>query len=235
MILQVSSGTIAFMIELQAKARTALGKKVKKLRSAGLLPAVIYGGKSTALPLSISIKDFLKVWRSAGESSLVNLKIDGGAARSVLIHDVSLDPLKDTPTHVDFYEARADHTIKVHVPLKFTGESEAVKSLGGVLLKVIHEVEVEAFPKDLPHEVSVDISKLKTFEDSINLGDIELPSRVKILGDQDALIAKVTPPRSDEELGELEQKEELSLESIEIVKKGKKEEDAEVPEPEKAE
>ncbi len=222
------------MIELQARERAVLGKKVTNLRKEGILPAVVYGGKSSALPLSVSMKDFLKVWRSAGESSLIGLTIEGDGTKSVLIHDVAMDPIKDLPMHVDFYEARADHTIKIHIPLTFIGESDAVKTLGGVLLKVFHEVEIEALPKDLPHEISVDISKLKTFDDSITLGDVELPPGVKLIGEQVALVVKVTPPRSDEELGQLEQKEEVSLDSIEVLKKGKKEEDAEAPEPETA-
>jgi large subunit ribosomal protein L25 len=215
------------MQKIAAESRTLFGKKVKDLREKGLVPAVVYGGAGEPAPLSVRSGDLLKVYRQAGESGMIELEIKGGSKKSVLIHDISFDPIKSSPLHVDFHEVAADKAIKVHVPLVFTGESDAVKSLGGVLVKVMHEVEVEALPKDLPHELTVDLGIIRTFADTISLQDIKPPRGVEIIGEKDAFIAKVVPPRSEEELAALENQVSVNLEDIAVVKKGKKEEEAE--------
>jgi len=218
---------IGAMTQLNAQKRDILGKRVRTLRAKGILPGVVYGGKDGAHSISLEAKDFLKVWKSAGESTLVDLVVEGEGKRSVLIHDVEYDPIKGMPIHVDFYEARADKPIRVHAPVVFIGEADAVKVLGGVFVKVVYELEVEALPKNLPHEITVDISKLKTFDDSVVIGDITLGGGASIVGDAGAVIAKVMAPRSEEELAGLETKEEVSLDEIEVAPKGKKEEEAE--------
>ncbi len=213
------------MLELKAKPREILGKRVKVLRNAGILPAVLYGSGGKAESLSLSLKDFVKIWKSAGESTLIDLAIEGAGRKNVLIHDISFDPVKDLPLHVDFYETRADQLIRVHVPLNFIGESEAVKTLSGILLKIVHEIEVEALPKNLPHELQADLAKLAAFDDVITLSDIKLPAGVALIGDPEAVLAKVEPPRSDEELAQLvETPIETNLDAIEVAPKGKKEE-----------
>ncbi|MEK7643619.1 MAG: 50S ribosomal protein L25 [Patescibacteria group bacterium] len=209
------------MPQLTAKERTIFGKKLKAFREGGELPAVVYGAGGKAMPLSLSTKEFLQVWKSAGESTLVDLKIDGHGHKSVMIHEVEHHPVKRIPMHVDFYEARSDKPIRVHVPIEFNGESEAMKSLGGILVKILHEVEVEALPKDLPHEVVADLGLLKTFNDHISLEDIVLPKGVEIHGDKKGIVANVTPPRGVEEL----ETKEVNLDEIEVVQKGKKEEE----------
>lgn len=213
------------MTQLIAQKRDIIGKHVRSLRAKGFLPAVVYGGKDGAHSIAVSLKDFLKVLKSAGESTLVDLAIEGSGTRSVLIHDVGYDPIKHIPIHVDFYEARADKPIRVNVAVVFTGEADAVKVLGGVLLKVVHELAVEALPKNLPHEIIVDLSKLKTLDDAILISSINLPNGAVIVGEKDAVIAKIMPPRSEEELADLDTKIEVSLDDIEVVPKGKKEEE----------
>lgn len=211
--------------QLIAQKRDIVGKRVHSLRVKGFLPGVVYGGKDGAHSIAVPLKDFLKVLKSAGESTLVDLAIEGGGTRSVLIHDVGYDPIKNIPIHVDFYEARADKPIRVNVAVVFTGEADAVKILGGVLLKVVHELEVEALPKNLPHEITIDLSKLKTLDDAILISSINLPNDAVIVGEKDAVIAKIMPPRTEEELADLDTKKEVSLDDIEVVPKGKKEEE----------
>jgi len=99
------------------------------------------------------------------------------------------------PDHVDFFEVNMSETLTATVPLEFTGESAAVKAMGGTLVKVISEVEVQCLPKDLPHQLEVDISALKSFEDVITLADLALPSGVALTADPEEVIAKVQPPR----------------------------------------
>jgi len=190
----------------------------------------VYGGGAAAEPLSVSTSEFLKMWRKAGESTVVTLSVDGDTSKSVLIHDIAFDPVTNDPLHVDFYEVVADRLLKTNIPLHFVGEAPAIKVLGGVLTKVMHEVEVEALPKDLPHEIEVDISSLATFSDHILLKHIALPTGVTLIGEPDATVAKIIPPRTDEEIAALKETVAVDLETIEVAKKGKKEEEAEAEE-----
>ena len=186
-----------------------------------MLPAVLYGRSlKGAVPLALTLREFMKVMKEGGESTLIDLEIEGQSKKNVLVHEVAFDPVKDVPIHVDLYEVDMTKPIRAHVPLVFTGESEVVKGGAGILVKVLHEVEVEALPKDLPHELGVDIGKLKAFNDHIVLRDVALPRGVKIHGDSEAMVVLVKPPRSEEELEALKAKpEEVSLESIEVVRK----------------
>lgn len=186
------------------------------MREEGRLPAILYGAKTENKPISVTFKDFIKTWKEAGESTIIELK-EGAKKFNVLIHQVDIDPIKNEPIHVDFLAVRMDEIISAATPLVFEGEAFAVKSLGGVLVKVMHEVEVEALPADLPHELKVDVSKLETFEDRITLGDVVLPKGVNIIPGLDEVVALVEPPREEEE-----ESEAPSIEDVEVEKKGKK-------------
>ena len=212
------------MQTLVAETREILGKKVKNLRKAGLIPAIVYGRKKESTPISLKENEFTKVWKSAGESSILNLEIDG-KKENVLIHDVTFDPLKDNPIHADFLAIEMDKPIKVGVKIEFMGESPAVK-LGGTLVKIMHELQVEALPNDLPHEISVDISQLVEMESSIKVEDIKISKNVKILNNPADLVILVEAPKTEEELkAEEEAAAGASIETVEVV--GKKEKEAE--------
>lgn len=218
------------MAELVAKPRSITGKKVKTLRKQGEVPAVLYGYKTDVTPVSVNAREFEKILKAAGESSLVELQLEGGQKKQVLIHDVSRDTLKGVPIHVDFYAVQMDKPIEATVPLSFVGESEAVKALGGVLVKVMQEVVIEALPKDLPHEIEVDISAIKTFEDHILVKHLSLPKGVSLVGNVEQTIVLVEPPRTEAELAALDQAAEVSLEGIEVVgEKEKAESEGEEP------
>ena len=214
------------MPTLKAEKREIIGKKVRNLRKQGKIPAVVYGAGDKGALLQIEARDFEKVFREAGESSLVELEI-GQDRKNVLIHEVAFDPIKDTPVHVDFLEVRMDKPIRVKVPLIFEGESPAVKNLGGVLVKVRHELEVEALPKELPHEIKVDLGQLQNLEDKFMVSDLKLPPGVKVFADKDEVLALAETPRVEEEVSEAAP----SLESIEVIgkKKEKTEEVVETP------
>lgn len=210
------------MLSLKARTRKILGKKVKALRKKGLLPAVLYGPKikETQL-LEIDLREFEKVYREAGESSLISLEIEGKKF-PVLIHEVARDPLTEKPIHVDFYQPRLEEEVSVTVPIIFEGESKAVKDLGGTLVKNISEVEVKALPQNLPKEIKVNIEKLKSFEDNILIKDLPVSKEVKILKDPEEVVATVSPPEKVEE--ELVKPIEEKVEEVEKVEKEKKEE-----------
>src|SRR3989338_4821479 len=211
---------------ITAQKRDLYGKKVRNLRKQGFLPAVVYGGGKSAEPITVKESEFLKLWKSAGESTVVELDI-GEEKKNVLIHDVDIDPIKDNPIHVDFYAVDMTKKIHVDVALEFIGESDAVKA-GGILVKVLHALKVEALPNDLPHTISVDISALKSLEDSIKVKDLALPAKVKALDGPDETVVLVETPRVEEEV---KAEETPSLESIEVVSKkpkaGEEEEAAE--------
>lgn len=190
------------MLELKASRRNIVGKQVKTLRQKGALPVVLYGFGVLTESLSVSYKDFEKAWKEAGESALLILNVEGDT-HNVLIHDSTTDPLKGTFLHADFYAVRMDQVIRTKVPLEFIGESPAVKNDGGILVKVAHEVEVEALPKDLPRALQADISKLASLEARLTVKNILLPEGVKINADENEVIAVVERPRSEEEVAAL--------------------------------
>lgn len=191
-------------LSIKAKPRTVFGKQNKKLRSSGMLPAVLYGKGKESQALEVTRKEFEKVYRLKGENTLVNLVIEGKGERKVLIHDVARHFLKDSPIHIDFYEVDLTRNIRTKVPLHFVGTSPAVKELGGVLVKNLGEIQIEALPGDLPPFIEVNIESLKNFNDLIRLGDLKLSEKIKPLGHTEDVIISVQAPRSEEELAELE-------------------------------
>jgi large subunit ribosomal protein L25 len=198
-------------------------KRETKEREENTLLGVLYGPKIKNVSLKLDLKDFEKTYKEAGESSLLSLDVDG-KEYLVLIHDVKNDPLTMRPIHVDFYQPILTEEVEASVPLIFEGESLAVKDLGGTLIKEIQEIEVKALPQKLPHEIRVDISVLKTFEDEILVKDLKLPEDVKVEKDPEDMVALVSPPQKEEEL-ELPSEEEA--EKVEKVEGGEKEEDKE--------
>jgi large subunit ribosomal protein L25 len=220
-------------ILLEAKKRSELGKKVKTLRKSGFIPAVIYGYKTNNTPLTITKKDFREAFDKAGTSAIVDLKIDKDPIQKVLIHEPQIDPVSGEPIHIDFYKVRMDQKIKTEIPLVFIGESAAVKELEGSLVTNKDSVEIECLPNDLISEIKVDISPLKTFEDSIHIKDIEIPETISILNDPEETVALVEEPRSEEELAELEEAVSEDIEEVKVEGEEEKEGEA-IPEGEEA-
>lgn len=190
----------------------------EKLREEGNIPAVFYGPKEETTSVVVSEADFIKVYNEAGESSVIILK-DGDTEHEALIHDIQWDAVTQKPLHADFYVIEKGKKIEVEIPLEFIGVSPAVKS-GGVLVKVIHDLKIEAAPKDLPQNLEVDISSLVDYESQIKAGDISLPEGVELMIDADEVVALVQEPKEEEE----EPAVEADLDSIEVEKKGKGEE-----------
>ncbi len=194
---------------------------VAALRASGKIPAVFYGKKEASTPISIASVDFVKAYRSAGESTVVILQGEGIEVES-LIHDMDLHPVTGKPIHADFYVFEKGKKIKVDVPLEFVGVAPAIKELGGSLIKVLHDIEIEALPKDLPHKISVDISSLVDFNSSIKAGDIKLPEGVVLAINPDDIVASAAEPKAEEE----EVVAPVDLSAIEVEKKGKEAKEA---------
>src|SRR3989338_4265859 len=184
------------MTSIKAEKRDLVGKKAKNLRKAGKIPAIVYGAGESGLLLEISGHDFQKVFRQAGESSLVELEI-GPERKNVLIHDVAYDPIKDVPVHVDFLQVRMDKLIKA-------------------------KLEIEALPVDLPHQIKIDLSKLKNFEDKFTVSDLDFPKGVKTHAAGEEVLALIKSPRTEEELKAEEVAAAPGIESIEVLTKKEK-------------
>ena len=205
------------MITLKVKLRDK-NVSPESIRKAGDIPAIFYGKKEPSTPISLKMVDFIKVWKQAGESSVVTLETPEGEKES-LIHDIDFDPVKGTPRHADFYVFEKGRKVEVEVPLEFEGVAPAIKDLGGSLVRVVHALRVEAMPKDLPHNIKVDISSLLDFTSQILAKDISIPSGVTLLEKLDEVVALVSAPREEKE----EEVAPIDLSAIEVEKKGKEE------------
>ncbi len=218
------------MITLKAKTRIQTGEQVRKLRERGKLPAVLYGpGIKQNLNLEIDSKEFVRVFQETGRTSFVQLEVEKREGEDkkplsflALIHDLQKDPLTLTITHVDFYQPLSTKEIKVMVPLVFEGEALAVKNLGGTLVKNIQEVQVQALPQNLPHEIRVDLSPLDEIDKTILVKDLHTNPGVKILKNPEEIVAHVMAAEKIEE--ELAKPIEEKVEQVEKIEKEKKEE-----------
>jgi large subunit ribosomal protein L25 len=210
------------MLSITAEPRTVFGKKLKDLRKSGKIPAVAYGAKEASIPLSLNAKEFGKVFAEAGETGVVSLRV-GTDDKDILIHDVALDPVSHLPIHADLYVLEKGKKVEVAVPLLFTGVSLAVKSLGGTLVKVLHEVPVRALPKDLPHDFTISLELLTNLDSLILVKDISVPSGVTVLASAEDIVASVSGPRDESTLETVDTPVDFS--QIEVEKRGKKEEE----------
>jgi large subunit ribosomal protein L25 len=171
---------------LKAEKRKVLGRKVKKLRREGVLPANIYGKKIKSLSIKFPVVDFEKVYKAAGETGIVEIAI-GKQKKPVLISNVQLDPVTDKPLHVDFHQVDLKEKTTADVPIELIGESPAEKQGLGTVVQSINEIEVEALPKDLPDKFEIDQAE--------------------------QIIVKVEPPRKEEEVAPPPPEEEVPEEA----------------------
>jgi len=205
------------MITLSAEQRTM---SPRDLRASDKIPAVYYGKGSDAVSIAIDAKEFIRVYREAGETSAIALMV-GGEKISTIIHDMQREAITGAITHVDFLIIDMKVAIEVAIPVEFTGTPEAEKANLGTLVKVLHEVTVSALPGDLPHSLEVDVSGLATLDDQVAAGSIKLPKGVTLVTDPEEVVALMN--------AFVEEKEEpiLDVTAVEVEAKGKKEEDEE--------
>ncbi|OGC58739.1 hypothetical protein A3A70_00615 [candidate division WWE3 bacterium RIFCSPLOWO2_01_FULL_42_11] len=181
-------------IHLKAESRTLLGKGVKKMRREGRVPGVVFEKNIESLPISLDIKDFLAVFGQAGESSLVELSIDGSADVHIIINDVEVHPVTNALTHINLRKVSLREKIKAHVPVVAIGENALVKAGEGNLLIILSEIEVECLPQDIPHEFEIDITPLLVVDDTIFVKDLKFDAeKVEMLTDLDEPILKIAP------------------------------------------
>lgn len=213
--------TIVFeiMITLNAEARD-VKVNPKMIRKQGKIPAVFYGSGQVSTSIQVDKIAFMKVLSEAGESSIISLKTPNGVL-DALIHDVDLDPVLGDPIHADFYITAKDHKLEVDIPLEFVGVAPAEK-LGGIVMKLMHELRVEALPGKLPQHLTVDLSALTLLDSHITVADVKLGDGVRALLAGTEVVAGVTMPQEEKE-----EAAPMDLSAIEVEKKGKKEEEGE--------
>ena len=214
---------IAHMNTLTATKRSK-ADKLAVIRSNGMIPAVVYGVRVENTTISVPAVNFEKILKVAGESSTIVLEISGDATSKVapqkvdvLIHDMQVDPIKGFPVHIDFLAIDMNKPVEVSIPIEWIGLAPAEKDSLGVLVKVLHEVEIEALPKDLPHDVTVDVSVLLALDDQIHVKDLILPKGVIMKTSGDEVVALIVAIKE-----EVVEEAPVDLSAIEVEKKGKK-------------
>lgn len=193
-------------LSLAATRRVETGRHVRALRRSGVVPAVLYGHNVEPVSLTIDGRRLQKVWHRAGHSNLVDLMLDGGRPRKVLIRELQVNPRTAGLLHVDFFAVNLREKLNVDVPLVPTGESTAVTEQKiGVLQQIMSTVKVECLPGDIPAQLAVDISGLDDIDDGVHLRDVPLPDGVSLAHgvDADELVVKVSAIR----VAEIEEEE----------------------------
>ena len=182
---------------LAAERRTVTGKAVSRLRKDGRLPGVVYGHGTDSEPVTIDAHEFEQLRKHAGASTLVDLKVEGGKARPVLISSIQVHPVNRRPLHVDLFAVRMTEELTVEVQLVSTGLAAAVEN-GGTLVHPTSSVKVRALPANLPDSLSYDLSPLVDFDTTITVADLIVPEGVTIQADPAEVIARVLAPRVEE-------------------------------------
>lgn len=185
------------VLTLTVESRDANGEKAKNVRRTGLIPAVIYGKGIESKTVKMNYQDFRRLYREAGDSTLIELDIDGKGKDTVLVHDYQLDPVTDEFIHVDFLHVNMKEEITANVHLEFVGVAPAVKDLGGILSIARNELEIKCLPKDIPHHLEVDISILDDFHKAVHVSDLNIPEGVVVTADAALTLATVAQTRSE--------------------------------------
>jgi len=204
------------MLSLTVEKRDSKAK-AQNLRKTGMMPAVFYGPKEASTSVAIPLIEFKKIWKKAGESSVVILKDTAGAEHEALIHAVDIHPLSGEPRHADFYVIEKGKKVEVSVPLVFEGVSPAVKDKAGILVKVRREIDIEAAPRDLPHDIKVDISSLIELTDVILAKQLSIPHNVELKIGADEVIVSIAVAKEEVE----EVPAAIDMSAIEVEAKGK--------------
>jgi len=190
-------------IKLALQKRDA-SVKPKKLRLKSLIPGVIYGHGTENKNVMADYNSFHKAFKAAGESTLLDLEIEGGETVKALVKDWQVEPLSNRYTHVDFYQVNLKEKLQTEIALNFIGESPAVKEQGGSIIKTLDSILVECLPMDLIHSIDVDVSVLKSFDDMISVKDLKVPAGIEVLENPDETVVKIEAPMTEDQLKAME-------------------------------
>jgi large subunit ribosomal protein L25 len=177
-------------VELNVEKREAR-VSAQALRSAGRIPAILYGPKEPAQSIAVETRNLERVWKEAGQTSVVTLRGAGDEGKDTLIHDVQVHPVTGRILHVDFYALEKGKKIKIAVPLEFEGEAPAEKA-GHIIVKALHQIEIEVAPQELPHTLTVDISKLESVGDHILASQVAIPPSATLITNGGETVVSIT-------------------------------------------
>lgn len=205
-------------IILEAAVRSEIGKsKVKALKTAGFIPAVVYSQGQESIAIKLSRHEFLTlIHHHRLENAIISLKIKDDkvkASRSCMIKEMQQDPVAGDIMHIDLNEISLTKAIKVNVPVVTIGESAGVKQDGGALEYILREIEIECLPTAIPKHIEVDISALK-IGDSVHVKDIKFSADLKVLSDSDSVVLAIAAPMKEEVAAPVEGEEKLEPEVI---------------------
>lgn len=202
-------------ISLKIEKRDVFGKKLKKSRKEGKIPANIYGKDFSSLPVFIKNKDFFSIYKKVRETGVVYLELDGQEI-PVLIKNLQYHPITDKLLHVEFRKIDLTKTLETMVPIKIIGQSPAVQEKKGVLLIHVNEIKVEAKPEQIPHAIEIDISSLKEINQEIKIKDLPKNENYRIIENEEKVIVSVTAHKEESTMPE------ITTEKPEIIEETKK-------------
>lgn len=203
-------------LTITAQQRTVIGKKSRRLRRSGLLPAVVYGpAMSEPHPLQLDAREFDLLYRSAGMTQLVDLVVDGVGRQRVFIRDIQFNLLKRQIDHVDFYAANLNVETTMAVPIVLVGEAPVAARGEGVVTLAYQTVTVRALPAEVPAHFEVDASHIETINDDVRVSQLSVPAGVTILDDPDTVVVSVTRATVEEEVAEVAEAAEGAEETAE--------------------
>jgi large subunit ribosomal protein L25 len=189
-------------VELNVSPRPVLGKKVKRLRREGIIPANVYGRALDSVAIQVVRDDLVRVVRSAGRNEIVYLRLDGEEPRPTFVRQIQRNPVTDAILHVDFYQISLAEKVRIEVPLALVGTAPAEQTHGGTLLHSLDSITVEGLPTDIPSVIEVEVSGLEEIDASIHVGELSVPDQVTVLSDPEVVVAKIAPPHVEKEVEE---------------------------------
>lgn len=190
-------------IELNVSPRPVLGKKVKRLRREGIIPANVYGRALDSVAIQVARDDLVRVIRSAGRNEIIYLRLDGEEPRPAFVRQIQRNPVTDAILHVDFYQISLAEKVRMEVPLALVGTAPAEQTYGGTLLHSLDSITVEGLPTDIPSVIEVDVSGLKEIDAAIHVGELSVTGDVTVLSDPEVVVAKIAPPHVEREVAEV--------------------------------
>ncbi len=211
-------------VVINAAQRTVKGKQVSQLRRQGKLPGVLYGRHLDATPIVMDLKETTRLLSGLTSSSLVTINLDG-KEHAALVREKQRDYIRGSLLHVDFQAVTLTEKLRTRVAIELKGTAPAIKEFDGILVTGVDEIEVEAFPQDLPERIVVDLSNLKQIGDGIYVRDLVHLDKVEILAHPDEMIAIITAQAREEAAEAIA--EEAGAAEPEVIERGKKEEEGE--------
>jgi large subunit ribosomal protein L25 len=200
-------------VELKVSPRPVLGKKVKRLRREGIIPANVYGHALESVAIQVPRDELVRVIRTAGRNEIIYLRLDGEEPRPTFVRQVQRNPVTDAILHVDFYQISLLEKVRMEVPLALVGTAPAEQAYGGTLLHSLDSITVEGLPTDIPSAIEVDVSGLEEIDAAIHVGDLTVSGDVAVLTDPEVVVAKIAPPHVEKEIEEEVVEEEEAAEA----------------------